>query len=182
MSWNDIIARTPDDIRYRQLTGVVLDSLYLDKGLRVPPNYKGFMVSFVQYLKKRRDKENINLWDIIILLTEQPQLARFILEHKFDSFMRALRQGAQSEYNKERLFITGYYDNYYELRNTMRALIKTRKNVFIRADKQLMRTVFKKYPYLKDAAHLQHVTTQLDRVTFAFYLTQDGIKETYPCA
>jgi hypothetical protein len=179
MSWSDIKARSYQSIQYQALTSVILESLRMDKDVKLPPGYRGFTLEFIKFLKRANVKESVSPWDVIILLDAQPHLAKLILEHKFDSFLSALRQTAKSDSSREHVLVTCFYDSYYSTKNLFRALLKVRRNVFIQADEQFIRKTFEKYPYLKDKKHLDHIVEKLDSVSFAYYLTHKGIQEVY---
>lgn len=179
MSWDRIRAVSQNTVNNQRIVHALLHSLSVNKDIKVPKNHTVFAAAFISYLKKVNTREKIDPWDVIILLTEQPHLAKYILAHQFDKFVTALRQSAKSDSSRELVFVTGYYDSYYATRSTFRALLQTRKNDFIQADKALIKSVFAKYPFLKDKKHLDHVVEKLNSVAFAYYLTEKGIKEVY---
>jgi len=176
--WKAIRAVNSDDAKLRTIVSVVLDKL-TDMGKLSSSRSHIFKNEFYAFLRKTISEGLARPEDLLAIVVQNPDLALDIKHKKFDRFLASVRAIAQTEASQEILFVTLLYDNYYKYCDPAVAIFKTINNPFSKFSSTFVYNTFEKYPYLKLQEHLDSVAKLLDTVSFAYVLTQHGIKEHY---
>lgn len=179
-SWNLIRAENREEARLRRMVKDVADILRASGKISSSKGHI-FTADFHRFLKFMRQRGLGDPEEIFVLIMQNHDLADFILHKKYNDLMAAVKQVSGTESNKELVFITTFYDGYYKTKSFVRAVLQAAHNPFTKIDRVFVYNVFKRYPYLRTEEHLRHICGMLDRVSFAYNLTQNGIKEVYEC-
>lgn len=192
MSWKDIktqgIPRDPIIQECRQISKIIID--LLRKNLFLQDKFKVFQLNISYFLKRMYTEYNITPNQILFILSKRPDLLRAIHKNKFRTIKKVLLSKDQdleeklnnNEENKERTFVTLFYDRYAFYKSFFRAVLQTRKYPFEHFTRSFIKNIFNKYPFLRNQSHLKHVINLLKQLDSAYYLTQFGIKEKYDYA
>ena len=176
--WKSITAVSTENARLRTIVAVIIDRLK-DAGKLSSSKSHIFKNEFYNFLRKITAEGLAHPDDISSVVMQFPDLAFEIQYKKFDKFLSAIHQVARTEQSQEILFATLIYDNYYRSRDVEKAEYHAINNSLSQFSPEFVYNIFKRYPYLRDPAHLNYVAGLLDQVSFAYNLTQNGVKEKY---
>ena len=177
----DLIRGHQTDRDAQKLRYMVKDVVdMLKDGKKISPHMGNiFSVDFHRFLKSLEQKGTMDPEEVFIFIMRDMTLAEHILHKRYDELMSALRQLSTQDTDRELLYITTFYDAYYETKSFFRAALRAAHSPFSKIDGVFVYNIFQKHKYLRDPEHLAIICELLDEVGFAYNLTKGGIKEDY---
>jgi hypothetical protein len=169
-----INSMTAENAQIRSIVRMVVDSLVATKRISKTKEHL-FQIHFYNYLKL-----NIHKFDLVELQTiimSNTSLLDAIVHRQYNLLESALNMSAPTQ--QFILFITIFYDNYYQSHSLYKAVRKTMRSPLSKFTREFLHTTLLKYPYLRTKKHLDHVTTCIDKTQFAYVFTQYGPQEVY---
>jgi hypothetical protein len=169
-----INAVTPENAQIHSIVRMVVDTLIATQRISKTKEHI-FQIHFYNYLKLNLYK--FDLAELRTIILSNANLLDAIVHRQYHLLESALNITAPTQ--QTILFVTIFYDNYYQSRSLYKAIRKTMKSPLSKFTRELLQTVFTTLPYLKTKVHLDHVVSCLDKVQFAYVFTQYGPKEEY---
>jgi len=171
---------SPEVKELRDVVAMAMEQLREKEQMKARTRYTtGFQVSFYNFLKRLRDKEQIGPSEVLTVLLSHPELSNFIQRQKYADFLNALRQLSHTDANRQIIYVSLVYDYYYRYRSFIRAAVKAGHYRLDKFTCAFVHNVFTQYPFLHTKAHLDHVVSMLDTYAYACTLTEKGILENY---
>lgn len=139
---------------------------------------KLYQVSLYNLFKRLHEKHHVSPEDTLLVFSKNPHFVELVYKNKYKDLQQAIIHGADVDASKEVILVTLYYDALKSMHKD-KAIQRAKKYPYIQFSEEFIDATLKKYPYLMDDKHIEHVLSHLKSLEYAVFLTDRGIKEVY---
>ena len=178
MAWKEIIGASNETLEARKVVIYATDEL--SKKYKMMHGIGVFQVSLYKFIKILRTKFNVPPDELITIFMNNPDYLEYVYRVKFKELRELILQSSKTDDNRIRIFVMLYYDNWFKYKSFIKTIRIIKKYPYDTFNKKFMKEVFKRYPFLLNKNHLEHVTELLNEVTYGYnIINEKGIKEFY---